>query len=116
MTRHKDIRVFYSEISRAWIVANDKKLKKLMDKGFTYYEAKERSHGHMNNEKSALEIKENILNNKRTNKRDLWTLGCYKRVADDSYKYYKWTVELLETKIRKGPKEQHVRINKGLVT
>lgn len=113
--KEKHIRVFYSNRARAWIIANDKKLDKLMKEGYSYQSAKFHSHGHMSKKSAALKIKKNIIKNKRTTKRDLWTLECYLRVADSSYKYYSWTKGLLETRQQKGQKEKFVRVNKGPV-
>lgn len=113
--KEEKIRVFYCKRARAWIIANDDKLNNLMLDGYSYTQAKDLSHGHMSNKKSAQKIKDNILKNKRTQKRDLWTLECYLRVTDNSYKHYKWTKELLKTRTQKGTKTKFIRVNKGPV-
>lgn len=72
-----------------------------MDEGYNYKAAKEKSHGHIKNIKDAEDMKQCILSNKRTKKRDLYTLRCYLRVTDKSYKYHGWVKELIDTKIDK---------------
>lgn len=99
----KDIRVFYSNRARSWIIANDYKLRRLMSEGYSFREAKHYSHGHLNGKELCEKMKKNILANKRTTSRDLWVLECYVRVCDKhTYREYKWVCGLYETKKNKG--------------
>lgn len=113
--KEKDIKVFWNNRTGDFIIANDYKMRRLMVEGVSLTKAKKESHGHMKCEKDALKIKDNILANKRTVKRDLWTLGCYMRVTDKTYKYYNWTKGLHETKLAKGRNENYFNPNKGTV-
>lgn len=97
----KDIRIFFNKHTNKYIIANDMKRRRLIDQGYGPKQAKDNSHGHIRNKKDAEDMKQCILSNKRTKKRDLYTLKCYLRVTDKSYKYHEWIKELLETKIDK---------------
>lgn len=113
----KDIRIFYNNRTSDWIITNDFKMRRLVDQGLSIDVAKKKSHGHLNRKIDAENMKENILANKREQKRDLWILGCYVRLCDKhSYKHYKWIKGLYETRLRKGRKENFFRVNKGLIT
>lgn len=108
MTR-KDIRIFYSNRSRDWIIANDYKLRRLMSDGYSFTQAKHESHGHLKSEELCEKMKETILANKKTKSRDLWILGCYVRICDKTYKHYKWICGLHSTKENKD-KEKLYRV------
>lgn len=108
----KDFRIFYSHRARSWIIANDYKLRRLIDKGYSYSEAKNLSHGHINNESIGETMKENILGNKRTKSRDLYILKCYIRITDCSYKHYNWVCGLHSTRSNKD-QGYYRNINKG---
>lgn len=109
----KDIRIFYSNRASSWVIANDYKLRRLMDEGYGYGQAKDLSHGHLNNKELCELMKENILANKRTKSRECWILGCYVRVADNTYRHYNWICGLYKTKTSKGKQEYH-NVNKGV--
>ena len=109
----KDIRVFYSNRARCWIIANDYKMRRLMDEGYGYQEAKDKSHGHLRSKKAALKMKENILANKRTKERDLYILKCYMRITDKCYKHYNWVCGLYESRSNKD-KKYYYNANRGL--
>lgn len=96
-----DIRIFYSCRARSWIIANDFKKRRLMDRGYDIEDAKKLSHGHISNEQTGERMKENILANKRTKSRDLYILKCYIRITDDSYRHYNWLKGLYDTKKNK---------------
>lgn len=112
----KDIRIFYNKRTKDYVIANDYKLRRLLNKGYSRERAEDESHGHVKKKKTAKTIKNNILANKKEKKRDLRTLGCYVRVADESYKHYKWICGLYETRKRKGKKQVFYRVNKGPIT
>lgn len=98
----KDIRIFYNSRTRDWIIANDNKYRKLIDRGYSKKRAEKESHGHLNSEDDCIAVKENILSNKRIKSRDIWKLGCYVRVCDKTYRHYKWVCGLYNTKINKN--------------
>lgn len=100
MTR-KDIRIFYNTRSRDWIICNDFKRRRLIDKGYSNRKADKESHGHLSSEEDCIAVKENILANKRTKSRDIWKLGCYVRVCDKTYRHYNWVCGLYDTKVSK---------------
>ena len=77
------------------------KCRRLISEGYTKQYARDNSHAHLNREQDAREIKEIILSNKRTKKRDIRTLCSYTRVAGKDYKHYNWVCGLYETKIDK---------------
>ena len=95
----KDFRIFYSRRDRAWIICNDYKMRRLLSEGYTKQYARDNSHGHLNTEKDAIEIKETILSNKRTKSRKVRTLCCYVRVAGKDYKHYNWVCGLHNSKV-----------------
>lgn len=73
-----------------------------MSKGYSLQEAKDKSHGHISNEKMGQDMKEIILANKRTKSRDLYILKCYMRITDNSYRHYNWVCGLYKTKNNKS--------------
>ena len=89
------------------------KLRRLMDQGYSYTEAKKESHGHINNIKIGQTMKENILGNKRTKSRDLYILKCYMRITDKCYKHYNWVCGLYESRSNKD-KKYYYNANRGL--
>lgn len=109
---NKDIRIFYNKRTKDYIIANDYKMRRLMDQGYSIREAKSESHGHIRNKETAERIKDNILANKRETSRSEWILGCYIRVTDNEYKHYNWTKGLYET-IKSRDKKYFYRVNRG---
>ena len=98
---NKDIRIFFNKHTNKYILANDNKYRRLINQGYAIQQAKDNSHGHIRNKKDAEDMKRCILSNKRTKARNLYTLKCYLRVTDKSYKHHDWIKELLDTKIDK---------------
>ncbi|HZJ99010.1 MAG TPA: hypothetical protein VFC79_03335 [Tissierellaceae bacterium] len=111
----KDIRIFYSNRAKSWIIANDFKLRRLMSEGYSYRQAKHLSHGHLNNKELCELMKENILANKRTKSREIWILGCYARVTDKTYRHFNWVCGLYKTKKNKS-EQSYYNSNKGVRT
>lgn len=105
----KDIRIFYDNRSRSYIIANDYKMRRLMDKGYSIRDAKKLSHGHINKESQAEKIKENILTGKRPKSRKIYILKCYVRVCDETYRHYDWVEGLYITKKNKT-KQQYYNV------
>lgn len=97
----KDIRIFFNSRTGDWIIANDYKRRRLIDKGYSNRRADKESHGHLNSKEDCEKVKENILANRRTKSRDTWILGCYKRICDKTYRHYNWICGLYNTKIDK---------------
>lgn len=67
----KDIKIFYDSKSNSYVITNDYKLRRLLDRGYSLTKAKKNSHAHINKKRTAEIIKENILGNKREKSRDL---------------------------------------------
>lgn len=83
-----------------------------MDKGYSLTKAKQESHGHVKNKKTAEKIKDNILANKKENSRSIYILECYIRVTDKTYKHHEWICGLYESKVNKG-KKYYYNANRG---
>lgn len=102
-----DFRIFWDTNSNTWILANDFKMRKLRNQGYGRRTAEKHSHGHLRKKKHCKTIRDNILANKRTKSRDLWILGAYVRIADNSYKHYDWVCGLYESKKEKDKQDFH---------
>ena len=96
-----------------WVIANGYKMRRLRNQGYGRRTAEKMSHGHFHKKKYCVKVKENILANKKTTKRDLWTLGCYVRVCDKTYRHYSWVCGIYETKKQKGKQETYYNVGAG---
>lgn len=108
----KDIRIFFSNRAKCWIIANDYKLRRMLDGGCSMQKAKDGSHGHIHTKEQAEAIKENILANKKTKSRDLYILKCYIRVTDGTYRHFNWLCGLYNSKCSKD-KKYYYNANRG---
>jgi hypothetical protein len=112
--KSKDIRIFYNKRTNDYVIANDAKRDKLLSLGYTKDKADKLSHGHIRSLSKAKKIKTTIINNKRVKSRNLWVLGCYIRVCDESYKYYDYVTDLYRAlEDKKKDKQYFVNIQKG---
>lgn len=108
----KDFRIFYDRNTHCYILTNDYKMRSLLDKGYSYQKAKDKSHGHLRKRQDAESLRDCILAQRKVKARDLYTLECVLRVTDKDYRHHEWTQQLYETKADKG-KSKYINVNKG---
>lgn len=110
---NRDFRTFYNSRTNDYIIANDYKYRRLIDRGYSKEDAEKQSHGHLKSKHKAEDIRDKILSNTRPKSRSLWILGCYIRVAHKDYRYYRYTKELYKAKKDKE-KVKYINIKKGV--